>query len=323
VSVGDRVIAQVFGALLALFMLITPALASAAGCEVELFVLGAGQDAGAPHIGYPEDPAWADPELAQTATSIAVVDHVDGQRFLFEATPHVTRQLQLLDALAPTDSPGLGLDGVFLTHAHIGHYAGLMYFGREGAGANGIPVFVMPRFAAFLRENGPWSQLVVLENIVIEALAADTPVMAGARVQVTPLPVPHRDEFSETVGFVITTGASKTLFLPDLDSWEEWLAASGIDLATRVAEFDHLFVDATFFQDGELTGRDMSEIPHPRVMDTMDRLASLSPELRRRVRFIHYNHTNPIRFVTSPESEVVGKRGFGVARAGDRLCLSP
>ncbi|KAA9134225.1 MBL fold metallo-hydrolase [Marinihelvus fidelis] len=309
--------------LLALVILIAPALAPAEECEVELFVLGAGQDAGAPHIGYPDDPAWADPALGQTATSIAVVDHVAGERFLFEATPHVTRQLQLLDTLAPADGPGLGLDGVFLTHAHIGHYAGLMYFGREGAGADGIPVFVMPRFAAFLQGNGPWSQLVKLENIVIQPLAAETPVQASKGIHVTPLTVPHRDEFSETVGFVIVTNASKTLFLPDLDSWDEWAQASGIDLATRVVELDHLFVDATFFQDGELTGRDMSEIPHPRVKDTMERLSGLSPELRQKVRFIHYNHTNPIRFPASPESALVSARGFDVARAGDRLCLAP
>ncbi len=292
-----------------------------ADCAVELFVLGAGQDAGAPHIGHVDDPAWDDPALRQTATSLAVVDQAAGQRFLFEATPHVTQQLRMLDALAPHQGAGLGLDGVFLTHAHMGHYGGLMFFGREGAGAAGIPVHVMPRFAAFLRDNGPWEQLVSLGNIVLAPLVEGEPTPAGARVTVTPIRVPHRDEYSETVGFVIATSAEKTLFLPDLDSWAEWESATGVPLSERVRSLDRLFVDATFFDDGELQGRDMSEIPHPRVVHTMDRLASLPDGEREKVLFIHYNHTNPIRFTDSEASREVAERGFKVARTGDRFCL--
>jgi pyrroloquinoline quinone biosynthesis protein B len=306
-----------------LFLLVVQATvpAHASGCTVELFVLGAGQDAGAPQIGNPGDPAWDDPDLRLTATSLAVVDHAAGQRFLFEAAPQLTEQLQRLDTWAPANGSGLGLDGVFLTHAHIGHYAGLMFFGREAAGATGIPVHVMPRFAAFLRDNGPWSQLLALGNITVEPLANEVTVAVGPRVKVTPLLVPHRDEYSETVGFVVATPSSSALFLPDIDSWDQWTRETGVPLEDRVRAMNHLFVDATFFADGELPGRDMSQIPHPRVRDTMARLAALPADERRKVRFIHYNHSNPIRYPDSAESAEVAARGFAVARAGDRVCL--
>eukprot|EP00957_Ditylum_brightwellii_P156501 11911053-Ditylum_brightwellii.AAC.1 len=61
-------------------------------------------------------------------------------------------------------------DGIFLTHAHIGHYTGLMYLGREALGAVDVPVYAMPRMRSFLKNNGPWSQLVSLGNINIQNL---------------------------------------------------------------------------------------------------------------------------------------------------------
>jgi len=297
--------------------------ARAESCAVELFVLGAGQDAGAPQIGNRDDPAWSDKTLSQTPTSIAIVDRVSQQRFLFETTPSITQQLQLLDTLAPDERSGVGIDGVFLTHAHIGHYAGLMYFGREAAGARSVQTWVMPRFADYLASNGPWGQLVELGNIDLQRLSDHTPVRLNERIRVTPYRVPHRDEYSETVGFVIATAAGETLFLPDIDGWDDWQEHYGVELERVVADMELLFVDATFFDDNELPGRDMSEIPHPRVADTMERLSGLDATTRQKLRFIHYNHTNPIRYTNSAQSKDVEQQGFSVARAGDRHCLLP
>lgn len=162
-------------------------------CEIELIVLGAGQDAGAPQFGNPDDPAWQDPSLRLTATSIAVVDHVSEERYLFEATPHITDQLNRLDQIAQPVGPNEGVSGVFLTHAHIGHYAGLMFFGREVAGASGVPVFAMPRLQDYLSTNGPWEQLVTLKNVGLNDLAERMPVSVSETIQVTPYRVPHRD----------------------------------------------------------------------------------------------------------------------------------
>lgn len=288
-------------------------------CAVELVVLGAGQDAGAPQIGNARDDL---PRLFPT--SIAVIDHTDAKRFLFEATPAITPQVHALDRIAPPDpvTPGgLGLDGVFVTHAHIGHYLGLAQFGRESAGARGQRVFAMPRMARFLRANGPWSQLVELGNIEIMELADQRVQSLTARLDVRPFIVPHRDEYSETVGYLIRTPSGTAVFVPDLDSWEEWEAEGGDTLEALLTRVEYAFIDATFYDDNELGGRDMSAIPHPRVKGTMERLAHLPASERAKVRFIHYNHTNPVRDPASEESAEVVLRGFHVARRGDRHCL--
>lgn len=289
------------------------------GCALELVVLGAGQDAGAPQLGNADDDG---PRLLPT--SLGVIDRESGERYLFEATPAATEQIHELDRIVPGNAAapgGLGLDGVFVTHAHIGHYLGLAQFGFESASAQGQRVFAMPRMAAFLRENGPWSQLVEKGNIEIVELADEQIQPLSDTFGVWPFTMPHRDEFSETVGFLMMTPEKTAFFVPDLDSWDEWEETSGHTLEGLLARVDHAFLDATFWDDNELDGRDMSAIPHPRVLATMERLAHLPPEVRAKVHFIHYNHTNPIRDPASEESAEVARRGFNVARRGDRHCL--
>lgn len=290
-------------------------------CSIELIVLGAGQDAGAPQIGNPQDPAWENPALRLTPTSIALVDHDAGQRYLFEATPRITSQLNLLDAMAPGAGDDLSLSGVFLTHAHIGHYAGLIFFGQEAAGASKVPVYAMPRMTDYLQSNGPWEQLIDLQNIKIATLEDRVPMALSRDISVTPYRVPHRDEYSETVGYVIETTGKNILFVPDIDSWDEWEAEFDLRLEDMLEQVDFAFIDATFYDDHELSGRDMTLIPHPRVAATMERLANQSAEIRSRVQFIHYNHTNPIRFPDAEETQDVYARGFHIARSGDRHCL--
>jgi pyrroloquinoline quinone biosynthesis protein B len=291
-------------------------------CEVELVVLGAGQDAGAPQIGNSDDDG---PRLLPS--SLGLIDRRSGERFLFDASPAITEQLAMLDAVEPPKE-GLGVDGVFLTHAHIGHYLGLAYFGREAAGAKDVPVYAMPRMEAFLRENGPWSQLVELGNIQFAPLEPSgwsigqetgprSALLAGS-MQANALPVDHRDEYSETVGWIIADPEQFSfLYLPDIDRWsDEGLSPEVIQ------KVDVAFIDATFWDDNELPGRDMSKIPHPRVKETMDLLQHLPASERAKVHFIHYNHTNPIRDPDSAESVEVLARGYNIARRGDRICLA-
>ncbi len=300
-------------------------------CSIELVVLGAGQDAGAPQVGNSGDTG---PRLLPS--SLGLIDREHGKRYLLDATPAITEQLAMLDAIeAPQE--GLGIDGVILTHAHIGHYLGLAYFGREAAGARDIPVYTMPRMAEFLRQNGPWSQLVELGNININQLRyleqdfpierddwkPSEPIFLHGGLAAGTMPVPHRDEYSETVGWVLfDPGKFSVLYLPDIDNWDEWEARfEGYSLETVLSKTEAVFIDATFWDDDELPGRDMSEIPHPRVTATMDRLQHLPDEERAKVHFIHYNHTNPIRDPNSAQSREVAERGFNVARRGDRHCL--
>ena len=299
------------------------ATAKAANCSVEIIVLGTSQDAGTPQIGNPTDPAWKDPELRGYATSIALIDYQAQARYLFEATPDIREQVQLLDKLAPmhTNQGRLGLAGIFLTHAHIGHYGGLIFLGHESASTKSLPLYAMPRMTQYLQTNGPWSQLVDFKNIDIIPLENQSPIDLGPNITVTPYQVPHRDEYSETVGFLLKTASKSLLFLPDIDNWDRWQDEYNVNIEEMIKSVDYAFIDATFYDDNELPGRDMSAIPHPSVVKSMDRFTRNIPKHRNKVHFIHVNHTNPIRYRDSSQSQKVESKGFNIARREDRHCL--
>ncbi|RZV35300.1 MAG: pyrroloquinoline quinone biosynthesis protein PqqB [Chromatiales bacterium] len=283
-----------------------------------IVVLGVAQDAGYPQTDCYQPHcmrAWHDPSLRRMASSIAVIDERSKSKFLFDATPDMREQLYDLHVAAPDGE--YSLDGVFLTHGHMGHYTGLMHFGREAVGASAVPVYAMPRMHHYLSSNGPWDQLVRLENIELRKLADGQPVELNSRLSVTPFLVPHRDEYTETVGYRIDGPDKSAVFIPDIDKWALWET----DIRDIVRDVDYALVDATFFKDGELGGRDMSKIKHPFVAESMDLLQDLSKEERARVIFIHMNHTNPLLFDGSPEQAAVEKRGFRYASEGLRLEL--
>ena len=281
-------------------------------------VLGIAQDAGYPQTNCYKPHcmrAWEDPASRRKASSIAVIDKVGKAKYLFDATPDMREQLYDLHLAAPDGE--YMLDGVFLTHGHMGHYTGLMHFGREAVGASGIPVYAMPRMHAFLSGNGPWDQLVRLGNIELRPAEDGKAIALNSRVTVTPFAVPHRDEYTETVGFRIDGPDKSAIFIPDIDKWEMWET----DIREIVRSVDYVLIDATFFRDGELGGRDMSKIKHPFVAESMELLKGLSKKERARVIFIHMNHTNPLLIDHSPEQAEVERRGFRYAREGMRLAL--
>ena len=285
-------------------------------------VLGVGQDGGKPQIGNPDDPAWDDPTRRQKATSLAVVGEGYGNtmRYVFDATPDFKHQLQMLDAAFPVDE-GLGLDGIFLTHAHIGHYTGLMFLGHESAGAKDIPVYAMPKMAEFLRTNGPWSQLVKYKNIELKPLSDQGSwVLLPPFIEVAAFFVPHRQEFSEVVGYRVEGPDKSVLFIPDIDSWEEW-DDWGTHIEDMIAEVDIAYLDATFYANGEIPGRDMSGFPHPFITHSMSRFANLPVGEKAKIRFIHLNHTNPALDRNSAAAKTVIKNGFNLAEEGEILCL--
>jgi pyrroloquinoline quinone biosynthesis protein B len=276
-------------------------------------VLGVGQDGGVPQTGDWDHPGWDDPIRRKLVSALGFVDPASGRSLLFDATPEIGQQLRRLDGLGAE-----GLPEVFLTHAHMGHYTGLMRLGHESLGASGVPVHAMPRMAAYLSTNGPWSQLVTYENITLRPLASDSTVQA-AEFGVTPLEVPHRQEFSEVVGYRIEGPKRSVLFIPDIDSWEEWDDA-GRSIEDEIARVDLAYLDATFFANGEISGRDMSGFPHPFITHTMNRLASLPASERAKVRFIHLNHTNPALWPGVERDEIVAA-GFAVAEEGETFEL--
>jgi len=277
-----------------------------------IVVLGVGQDGGVPQTGNHAHPGWKNPERAERVVSLGLVDPGSGERWLFEATPDLRSQWFTLDSRAGHREQRTP-DGVFLTHAHIGHYTGLMFFGHESLGAQDVAVYAMPLMARFLTDNGPWSQLVTYGNIALQPMAADSTVHLNSRLSVTPLEVPHRQEFSETVGFIIEGPSKRILFIPDIDSWEKW----STPLSEILATVDVAYIDATFYANGEIPGRDMSGFPHPFISHTMDVLAAEADSTRAKIRFIHMNHTNPVLVRDSAERKAVLAAGFGIAEDGE------
>lgn len=280
-------------------------------------VLGIAQDAGIPQMGC-ESPfcklARKNPALQQTVASIALVDPDTHSRWIFDATPDLPEQFDLLKQT--TGDYTNRLDGIFLTHAHIGHYTGLMYLGRESMNASGVPVYAMPRMKQMLETNAPWSQLVSLNNIALRLLADKTAVRLNERLSVEPFLVPHRDELSETVGYRIVSRSKTLVYIPDIDKWSKW-STSFVDV---VRSSDYLLIDGTFYADGEIA-RPMSEVPHPFVTETMKLLLDLPQMQRSKVWFIHFNHSNPLVQRNKKRIDEVTSRGFHISQRGMRLPL--
>ena len=199
----------------------------------------------------------------------------------------------------------------------MGHYTGLLQLGPEAWAPSGIAVHVMPGMRTFLEANAPWSALMAQGHVVLRDLVADRPVALGPSVAATPRIVPHRGPWTETVAFEIRGPTRAVLFVPDIDRWEDW----DRDIAEVLTQVDVAYVDGSFFDLGELGRRDRSEILHPLVRDTMDRLAGASADLRGRVRFIHLNHTNPLLRRDSDAWREVHERGFRVACEGEEVEL--
>jgi pyrroloquinoline quinone biosynthesis protein B len=280
-----------------------------------VMVLGVAQDAGYPQMNCKKEcckAAWENSKLQKMTSCLAIIDPTTNQQWIIDATPNIKEQLQLLKSKSGTEK----IDGVLLTHAHMGHYSGLIHFGREVMGTNNIPVFAMPKMTTFLKENGPWSQLVEIENISLQKLKSDSTFSLNERIKVTPLLVPHRDEFSETVGYKITINEKILLFIPDIDKWEKWET----NILPLIQKVDYAFLDATFYKNGELK-RDMSEIPHPFVEESMELFSNLSETDKQKVHFIHFNHTNPLLIKGSAAQKEVFEKGFNLAKEGQVIGL--
>ena len=276
-----------------------------------VIVLGTVQDGGSPHLGCNKNCCEAltvFQKEARKVTALGVVEPKSNFNILFEATPNIISQWKMLPS-APK--------AIFLTHAHMGHYAGLLQLGREALGAKNIPVHVMPRMANFLMKNGPWSQLISLENIKLFPIVANESVNFKNEIIITPLLVPHRDEFSETVGYRIQGPNKTVLFIPDIDKWSKWSE----NLKAILETVDYAFLDATFFDQEEINYRPLEEIPHPLVKETIAYLYPVSQELKNKVYFIHMNHTNPLLDPKSKATQWVLSQGFHIARKGQQFKL--
>ena len=276
-----------------------------------LKILGVVQDGGFPHLGNNKT-CCDNINQNRYVTSILLTNNLNNESYLFDASPDINEQLNFMGDRIKKD-----LKGIFLTHAHIGHYTGLMYFGREALNSRLINVYAMPRMKKFLEKNGPWSQLVELQNISIKQISNNSKISIDPNVIVQPIEVPHRGEFSETVGYKIY-GPNKTLlFIPDIDKWYLW-EKSIID---EIKKVDYALIDATFYDSKEVNYRDVSEIPHPFVVESLELFDPIKQKEKNKIFFIHLNHTNPLLNDNSEEYQYIINKGYNVAKEGMVLDL--
>ncbi len=284
-----------------------------------LVVLGTVQDGGSPHIGCKKECCKAlflTPDKNRKVVSLGVIDAENNKKYIFEATPDFTAQARLLKDFAAPDSKEIP-DGIFLTHAHIGHYTGLMFLGKEAMNADKVPVYALPKMKNFLEKNGPWEQLVTKKNIEIQALTSEKVVTLTDNIKVLPFTVPHRDEYSETAGYTIIGPNKKALFIPDIDKWQKW----DKNIVDEIAKVDYAFIDATFYDAAEINNRNIAEIPHPFIIESMALFANLAASEKKKVYFIHFNHTNPALNLDSEKAKQILKNGFNIARINDVMKL--
>jgi pyrroloquinoline quinone biosynthesis protein B len=281
--------------------------------QEHIIVLGVAQDGGYPHMGCTKEccnKAWEYPSMRRNVVSLALVDPVSRQWYLFEASPDIREQLQLFRQLTSGEYnylPG----AVFVSHAHIGHYTGLMQFGREVMNTDGLTVYAMPRMKNFLEHNGPWDQLVELENIVPAGINDGSEISLSGNISVKTFTVPHRNEYSETAAYKINTPGKSYLFIPDIDRWD----GMNNDIISLVKSSDISFLDGTFFSGDELPGRNMDEIPHPCIVKTMELFSNESNKTKNKIHFIHFNHSNPVLYNKEIRQEILNK-GFNIAEQG-------
>jgi len=266
--------------------------------------LGVVQDGGMPHLGNNKT-CCENIKKDKYVTSLMLMNNENNESFLFDASPDINKQLNFMGDRIKKD-----LKGIFLTHAHIGHYTGLMYFGREALNSKLVNVYAMPRMKKFLEENGPWSQLVSLQNISIIELSNESKISIDSNVIVQPVEVPHRAEFSETVGYKIYGPNKTALFIPDIDKWYLWEKS----IVDEIKQVDYAIIDATFYDSKEVNYRDISEIPHPFVTESMDLFDSIDIKEKNKIYFIHLNHTNPLLNEQSKQYKSVITKGYNVAK---------
>ncbi|MDY0393624.1 MBL fold metallo-hydrolase [Virgibacillus halophilus] len=286
--------------------------------EVILHVLGTAQDAGLPHPNCfckNCSRAMVDPQFRRSAASLAVVLPDEKQWHLIDATPDLKEQMARLQIKYGMKAKLM--ESIFLTHAHLGHYPGLLFLGREAVGANGMPVMAGGKMKRLLEEQAPWSQLTQLGNIDVQEIADEQAIRISPHVTVTPVDVPHRNEFSETFAFWIKGPHKQVFYVPDIDRWDDW----GEDVRSICRQADICLVDGTFYSVKDLSdiGRDYREIPHPLMLDTMERLQDFTNQTD--IYFTHLNHSNP---AIDPDQSIrreMEAKGFHIAEEGMEIIL--
>ncbi len=269
----------------------------------EAILLGTAQDAGLPQAGcqcFRCSHARLEPESRKFPVSLGLVDHVSASFWIIDATPAFGPQLDYV----LNRFPGYSMKGIFLTHAHMGHYSGLIQLGKEAWNVSEMPLYASRAMIRFLSENEPWSQ-IILQNLKPIEIRPGQNIQLGEGLQVRPVVVPHRAEYTDTLAFNIRGLEGALFYCPDIDAWESF------PIAEMLRSVDVALLDGTFWSAEEIPGRDIRTVPHPPVQAAAAQLAGVGAE----VFFIHLNHTNPLHDPGS-ERRLLEARGLAVGEQG-------
>ena len=283
--------------------------------KVNISILGTVQDGGIPHLGCEKScckDSFVKGFSNKRVVSLGISDLKENKNYLIEASPDISYQLN--DFLKNGKK---NLHGIFITHAHIGHYSGLINFGKEVLNSSKMPLYLMPKMTEFISSNGPWSQLVEQKNVELKKIFNEKEEKLTNDLSIIPLRVPHRDEYSETVGFKIIGPKKSALFIPDIDKWEKWDKS----IKKLITQVDYAFLDGTFYDAQEINNRDISEIPHPFIIESLKLFEDLNKLNRNKIYFIHLNHTNPANNKKSKAYKLIISKGLNVAQEGSNFEL--
>ncbi|MCJ7579521.1 MAG: MBL fold metallo-hydrolase [Candidatus Aminicenantes bacterium] len=285
--------------------------------DILVKVLGTAQDGGIPQIGCfctNCKQARKDPHFSRLISSLGILDLKNNKAFIIDTTPDLRIQYdQIHERLGRKKTGKKNIpDGILLTHAHIGHYPGLMFYGYESLSTQNLPVYCSKRMGDFLSNNGPWDQLVRLKNISLQAVDPQNKINLTENISVIPFNVPHRDEYSDTLGFKIIGPKKQLLYIPDIQSWEAWNRS----IKEEVEQTDFALLDGTFFSPEELPGRDLTKIGHPFITTSLNILKDTVHSGKNKVFFTHLNHTNLALNPEGKERRAILEAGSGIASEG-------
>lgn len=263
-------------------------------------VLGSAQDGGVPHLGCGCGRcrgAREDRNLQRSPASVKVYDEEKEVNYLFDVSPDI--RFQVGDEF---------IDGIFVSHAHLGHLTGLLYLGTEAFNADRVPVYCSEKVDRFLHENPPYRLLMDRDNVETNVFA-DGEVVDVMGIEVTPFEVVNKGYVpTDTHAFTIQSDRTTLFYVTDVDRWAE-------ETLDAIRAADIAIIDGCFWSAEEVER--YQHVPHPPMEDSIADLAGFDTDIY----FTHMNHTNPVLDPDSPEREMVEENGFRVVDDGMEIEL--
>ncbi|UCG70058.1 MAG: MBL fold metallo-hydrolase [Thermoplasmata archaeon] len=272
---------------------------------MNIMILGSGQDAGIPHTGCFCDicnEARDDPKFRRLGPSIAIFDKDEGFCYLIDSSPDFKYQLDMIkeEEIRIRRTGETSISGILLTHAHFGHCSGLWHLDKEALEEIELPIFCTKKMKRFLSENHPFSLLVQRKNIEINEILPNKSYELDG-LNFIPTEVPHRNEISDTVGYIMQS-KKRVVYIPDVDHWTD-------EVIDEIKISNIAIIDGTFYSRDEIPRYE--EVPHPPIEKTLELLENIKTEIF----FTHINHTNKIN-TEGKERKNIEDKGHKIAYDG-------